>query len=145
MLITRVQGTSNAQANVQAVQHAVDQGGTVILEGTFPFDATPTAPPMGSEFSRMVTVSKDVIILGDKLPTIQGGHIPFRVEAPGCSITIQGLRFVSPKSHAISVCSVKGLVVANCRMEGVVSAPSSATGGTNNGAGVFVHSNPKGG
>jgi hypothetical protein len=149
MTITRVQGTPNAQANVLAVQNAVDQGGMVILEGTFPFNdnVDPTKRPQDSVFDRMVTVSKDVIIVGDQMPTIEGGHIPFRVEAPGCSVTIQGLRFVSPKSQAISVGSVKGLLVANCRIEGVVPAQTqtSPAAGSNSGIGVFVNSNPQGG
>jgi PASTA domain len=157
-----VQGNPNSlQANKLAVQNAVNQGGMVILEGIFQFDdanpnATPPDPPMGSAFSRVVTITKDVIIVGDivgnQMPTIQGGHIPFRVEAPDCSVMFLGLRFESPKCHAISVCSVKGLLVANCQIVGVVpELPDGKTAFEEDGVtavdktavGVFVDSEPQ--
>jgi hypothetical protein len=72
----------------------------------------------------MVTVSKEVVISGTQdeygeLTTIEGGDLPFAVEALGAHVRIQGLRFVGPKEAAINVYAVSGLVIAYCRIEGV--------------------------
>src|SRR5205807_1570718 len=57
---------------------------------------------------------------------IEGGDIPFAVEAIGAQVRIQGLRFVHPKGRAIFVFAVNGLVIANCRIEGVEAVPNPA-------------------
>ena len=118
--VTTVTGTGNPTIDVPAVQAAADQGGHVILKGHFSFDAPPTVPekfggligtfpPLG-----MVLVSKAVIISGaqddqGQMATIEGGTNPFYVEAPGAHVTIQGLRFVRPKTQVINVVAVRGL------------------------------------
>jgi hypothetical protein len=76
-----------------------------------------------------VLVSKAVTISGaqnedDERASIEGGSIPFYVEAPGASVTIQGLRFIRPIAEAIFVYAANGLTIANCKIEGIVTVPS---------------------
>src|SRR5437588_2653484 len=80
-----VTGTGDPTIDIPAVQAAVDQRGQVILMGHFSFDA-PATKPDGATYNRMVTVTKQVAIWGaadanGELPAIQGGFIPFFVQA----------------------------------------------------------------
>ena len=113
---TVVVGTGNPDLDVPAVQAAVNQGGEVLLKGHFSFDSPPTVPT-APDLSVLtggiatVLVSKAVAISGtqdgdDEMASIEAGTIPFYVDAPGASVTIQGLRFIRPKSAAILVYSV---------------------------------------
>jgi len=61
------------------------------------------------------------------MTSIEGGTTPFYVEAAGASVTIQGLRFIRPKGDAILVYAVSGLMIASCKVEGIVPLPQ-ATG-----------------
>lgn len=132
---TVVWGTSNPDVDVPAVQAAVDQGGEVILRGHFSFKRTPTVPTAlaGAGYpSATVLVSKAVAISGpqddgDEMTSIDGGTIPFYVEAPGASVTIHALRFVRPTGEAILVYAVDGLRIAFCRFDGVI--PFATLGG----------------
>src|SRR5438132_9053508 len=100
-LQTIIVGTGNPDIDVPAVRAAVDQGGRVMLMGHFSFDGTPIMPA-GATYPRMVTVSKEVTIVGSSeneqgvRAVIDGGYIPLWVEAPGVHVTIQGLNFVRP-------------------------------------------------
>lgn len=130
-----VVGTGNAEIDVPAVQAAVAQGGDVILRGHFSFDRPPTVP---TPFSgpAMVLVSKAVAISGARgerdddheMTSIEGGTIPFYVEAPGVPVTIQGLRFIRPRVDAIFVYAVSGLTVASSRIEGVEPVAGGSAG-----------------
>jgi hypothetical protein len=118
-----VVGTGDPNLDVPAVQAAVDQGGQVVLTGHFSFDRPPTKPSEAA-LGWMVLVSKEVVISGTRdehgeMTTIEGGVIPFAVEAPGAHVTIRGLRFVRPKDNAIHVYAASGLMVAYCKIEGV--------------------------
>jgi len=99
---TVVVGTGNPNIDVPAVQAAVDQGGEIVLKGYFSFDIPPTVVTALAGYpSATVRVSKVVAISGppggdDGMTTINGGTIPFYVEAPGAAVTIRGLRFVRP-------------------------------------------------
>jgi hypothetical protein len=126
---TVVVGTGNPELDVPAVQAAVDQGGEVILKGRFSFDSPPTVPTapelvgLTGGFAT-VLVGKAVVISGtqdgdEERASIEAGTIPFYVDAPGASVTIQGVRFIRPKSSAILVYSVSGLVIASCKIEGL--------------------------
>jgi hypothetical protein len=53
------------------------------------------------------------------MATIDGGTWPFAVEAAGAPVTIQSLRFLRPRGGAIQVNAVAGLVISDCRIEGV--------------------------
>ena len=71
-------GTGDPNFDVPAVQAAVDQGGRVVLMGHFSFNKPPTAPA-GAIYSRMVTVSKNVVMSGSPdqngdMPIIEGGN-----------------------------------------------------------------------
>jgi hypothetical protein len=118
-----VVGTGDPDLDVRAVQAAVDQGGQVVLMGHFSFDTTPTKPA-GASYSRMITVSKEVVLSGKRdehgeMPAIAGGFVPFYVEAPGTRFTIRGMRFIRPKGAAIWIYAASGLMIADCRIEGV--------------------------
>src|SRR5262249_35738344 len=88
------------------------------------------------ECPAMVLVSKAVAISGARgdhdddgeLTSIQAGQIPFYVEAPGAHVSIQGLRFIRPKKAAVLVYAVSGLVIASCKIEGVVQVDHSIVG-----------------
>jgi hypothetical protein len=120
---TLVVGAGHPEVDVPAVQAAVDQGGEVILKGHFSFDRSPTVPTAQGDFA-MVRVSKAVVISGaheedDGMTSIEGGRVPFYVDAPGAPVTIQRLRFTRTTRNAIRVYAVSGLVIASCRIEGV--------------------------
>jgi len=83
----------------------------------------------------MVLVSHAVVISGaggdddtaddDNNATIDGGTIPFYVNAPGQSVSIEALRFVSPTHDAIFVYAVNGLTISSCRIQGIVPSPNA--------------------
>jgi hypothetical protein len=78
-------------------------------------------------------ISKVVAISGagdlrDDMTSIEAGTLPFYVDAPGASVTIQKLRFVRPTSSAIVVYAVNGLTIASCRIEGLVPLPNPNSG-----------------
>jgi len=132
--VTIVRGTGNPDIDVAAVQAAVDQGGFVRLIGHFSFDAPPSsnnaiaadlAPPVFPSHAE-IKITKSVNISGGEdededqdLATIDGGMIPFYVEAPGQAVSIRRLRFVRPVSHAILIFAVQGLEIASNRIEGL--------------------------
>jgi hypothetical protein len=65
----------------------------------------------------MVLVPNAVTISGEKDASIEVGTIPFYVEAPGDSVTIQGLRFCNPTAKAIVVYAANG-VMGEDRLQG---------------------------
>jgi hypothetical protein len=119
-----VVGTGSPDVDVPAVQAAVDQGGSVVLTGHFSFDRPPTTPD-GATYNRTVTVSRSVIISGNRdrngdLPTVAGGDWPFFIDAAGSQVTIQGLHFVNPTSGAIWIYAVAGVEIVGCRVQGII-------------------------
>jgi hypothetical protein len=123
------------------VQAAVDQGGDVVLSGHFSFDAPPNAintvakelVPIGLPAHAEVKITRAVSITGggdeeDDLATIEGGAIPFYIEAPGQAVTIRRLHFVRPTSHAVLVFAVRGLEITSNRVEGVKTFNPSLNG-----------------
>jgi hypothetical protein len=130
---TVVVGTGNPDVDVPAVQAAVNQGGDVLLEGHFSFNRPPTIQTAFAGEMATVLVSKAVTISGaqnddEERASIDGGTIPFYVEAPGASVAIQGLRFTLPVDRAILVYAAHGLTIANCKIEGVVVILGLSTG-----------------
>lgn len=132
---TVVVGTGNPDIDVPAIQAAVDQSGEVILKGLFSFNRTPTVPTAlaGAGYpAATILVSKSVAISGegdgDDMTTIEGGTIPFYVEAMGAPVTIHALRFVRPQTSAIFVYAVSGLTIASCKIEGLVPGPLGSIG-----------------
>src|SRR5438093_224305 len=64
--------------------------------------------------SRTILVTTSATILGrpdakGNMTSISGGMIPFRIMAPGATVTLEGLRFVAPTAAAIDVVSAGGL------------------------------------
>jgi hypothetical protein len=122
-----VTGTGNPDVDIPAVQAAVNLGGDVVLSGHFSFDKPPTIPtPLQAVGIPPATIliSKAVAISGAGDAIIERGTIPFYVQAPGATVTIQKLHFVNPAKSAIVVYAVSGLVVASCRIEGFTLLPS---------------------
>jgi len=128
----RLVGTGNPWTDVAAVQTAVDHADTVQLGGTFNFRRKPTArvrpsltsAKFASPQAAQVRVSKPVTILGvpdthGGMATIEGGTIPFYVDAPGAHVTIKRLRFVEPAAKAIEVDAVRDLEIASNSVDGV--------------------------
>src|SRR5262245_16052173 len=119
-----VTGHNDPSRDVDSVQDAVDniRLATVTLKHTFSFDRPPVTGA-SSTVLRTITVSRAVVIEAEdpaNPPTIVGGHIPFRIEAAGASVTLRNLRFVGSICQAISVAAVSDLTIENCRFEGVV-------------------------
>jgi hypothetical protein len=129
---TVVWGTGNPDVDVPAVQAAVNQGGEVVLRGHFSFDRSPTiqtALASAGYPPATVLVSKAVAISGagsgdDDITSIEGGTIPFYIDAAGAAVRIQGLQFVRPKGEAIFVYAATGLIIASCKIEGVEPLPN---------------------
>lgn len=118
---TVVIGTGNPDVDVPAVQAAVNLGGQVVLSGHFSFDTPPTIPTALQAIGfppATILISKAVAISGAADAIIERGTIPFYVAAPGASVSIQNVHFVSPSKSAIVVYAVSGLVIASCRIEG---------------------------
>lgn len=127
---TLVQGTGNPSVDIPAVQAAVNQGGQVILQGHFSFNLPPTVPtplPSAGFPSATILIAKAVSIsgvgIGDFMTSIEGGTIPFYIDAPGAAVSIQGLRFIDPTVSAILAYAATGLTIASCKIEGVVPLP----------------------
>jgi hypothetical protein len=124
---TMVVGTGNPEVDVAAVQAAVDRGGQILLQGHFSFSQPPTKSTRPTSFlPRLATVlvTKESVISGvrnsqGEMTTIEGGTWPFAVEAQGGPVTLQFLRFVRPRGGAIQVNAVDGLLIKDCRVEGV--------------------------
>jgi hypothetical protein len=124
---TVVSGTGNPDVDIPAVQAAVDQGGEVILKGHFSFDKPPTIPTVKGFPPATILVSRAVAISGGRGTRIEGGTIPFYVDAPDASVTLQRLRFVRPTNSAILVYAVSGLTIVSCKVEGIVPLPQMAS------------------
>jgi hypothetical protein len=134
---TVVMGTGNADVDIPAVQAAVNLGGEVVLMGHFSFDKPPTIPtPLHTVGIPPATIliSTAVAISGAGDAIIEGGTIPFYVQAPGATVTIQKVHFVRPVKSAIGVYAVSGLVVASCRIEGFTLLPGIQFSGIGIGA-----------
>jgi serine/threonine protein kinase len=127
-----VVGIGNPATDIAAVQYAVDRADTVVLTGTLSFHSPPTKlvdPILASAKNptpgkTQVLVSKAVTILGlpdtsGRMTTIDGGTIPFYVDAVESRVTIRGLRFVRPIAAAILVNAARGLEIASNSIEGV--------------------------
>ncbi len=108
-----VVGQNNPAVDIQAVQKAVDQGGTINLKGTFDF---------GNE--GRVNITKDVQIIGEANPQgpvtkIKGGfwtlHSPLPAQlpttAPGPKITIKSIHFDGALGIAIHLAYSSGTTI----------------------------------
>ncbi len=122
-----VTGTGNSDVDIPSVQAAVNAGGEVVLSGHFSFDKPPTVPTGLQAIGipqATILISKAVAVSGAGDASIEAGTIPFYVEAPGATVTIQNVRFVRPAKSAIIVYAANGLVVASCRIDGFTLLPN---------------------
>ena len=141
---TVVTGTGNPDIDIAAVQAAVDRGGSVELRGHFSFDNPPAMRGELPDLMATILVSKAVTISGTwdehgQMTTIDGGGIPFAVEAGGAAVRIERMRFVRPKLFAIFVDEVSGLTIESCTIESVqpLLLPGNSSGLTS-GLGIYV-------
>ena len=139
-----VVGTGDPDIDIAAVQSAADRGGSILLRGHFSFDTPPTKHGALAGLMATVIISKQVTISGTwdehgDLTAIQGGEIPFAVEAPGAEVRIERLHFVHPKRYAIFVDEVSGLAIESCAIESVepLPPPDNPTG-IRYGFGIYV-------
>jgi serine/threonine protein kinase len=123
--------TGNAVHDLRSLQAAVDRGGDVTLQGHFSFAQRPTkpiAPLLASGYlppAAEILISKAVTIVGARdergeMATIEGGTVPFYIDAPGERVRIRGVRFVRPTATAILVRAVSGLEISKSTIEGLV-------------------------
>src|SRR6266568_2036659 len=119
---TVVGGQNNPAVDVPAVQAAVDQGGSVLLVGTFDFGD-----------AGRVLLRKDVDISGEivgnatPVTTIRGGDWPFYSPLPaqmpptqpGPKITVQYLHFDGAKGVAVHLAYTGGASIHNNKMTGL--------------------------
>ena len=115
-------GQNNPTIDVQAVQRAVDQGGTINLKGTFDF---------GNE--GRVNITKDVKLIGETdnggkpVTKIKGGfwtfHSPLPAKLPpevqGPKITIQAIHFDGALWTPIYLAYSSGATIANNKMTNI--------------------------
>jgi hypothetical protein len=115
-------GQNNPTIDIQGVQKAVDQGGTINLKGTFDF---------GNE--GRVSITKDVKIVGERDSTgnpvtkIKGGfwtfHSPLPAqlppEAPGPKITIQSIYFAGALWAPVYLAYSSGATISNNKMTNI--------------------------
>lgn len=141
---TVVAGTGNADIDIAAVQAAVDKGGSVMLRGHFSFDNPPGARGDLPDLMATILVSKAVTISGawdehGQITMIDGGEIPFAVEARGATVRMEKLRFIRPKLFAIFVAAAGGLAIESCIIESVEPRllPGTSTGRTS-AVGIYV-------
>ena len=150
-----VVGTGQAAVDVPAVQAAVDQGGEVVLEGHLSFRLKPSKltassyAPIGASAAAEVLVSKAVTISGARdeagtMTTIDGGTIPFYVDAPGKRVAIQSLRFVRPIGVAIRVHAAHDMEITGNTIEGVTPFAGLALGFDINTSGMLPQPNIEG-
>lgn len=117
-----VGGQNNPAVDVPAVQAAVDQGGSVLLVGTFDFGD-----------AGRVLLRKDVDISGEivgnatPVTTIRGGDWPFYSPLPaqmpptqpGPKVTVQYIHFDGAKGVAVHLAYTGGASVHNNKMTGL--------------------------
>jgi len=123
---TVVYPTGLFPGDVQNVQAAIDQGGTVLLKATDSVGhplAFNFGPPDPAHFvsARFVFIS-NVSITGERVganrTTISGGVVPFRVD--GGRNSIQGIKFDGPLEEAIHIVASAGTSVIGNEIDNVV-------------------------
>jgi hypothetical protein len=121
-----IAGQNNPTVDIQAVQKAVDEGGTVNLKGTFDFGD-----------KGRVNITKDVKIVGEidtkgsSLAKIKGGFSTFHSplpsqlppEVPGPKITVQNIHFDGALGWPIYLAYSSGATIANNMMTNVRPMP----------------------
>ena len=139
-------GQNNPSVDIQAIQKAVDQGGTVTLKGTFNF---------GNDGRGNIT--KDVKIVGETdssgnpITKITGGlwtfHSPLPSklppEVPGPKVTIQGIHFDGALWSPIQLAYVSGATISHNKITNVrpkpMDIPVFGKSGLNMQQGIMCH------
>jgi hypothetical protein len=120
-------GQNNPVVDIQAIQKAVDQGGTILLKGTFDFGD-----------KGRVNITKDVKIIGETddqgtpITKIKGGFWTFHsplpsqlpVEVQGPKITIQKIHFDGALWSAIHIAYCSATTITNNKLTNIKPIPS---------------------
>lgn len=122
--------TGQFPADVERVQAAVDQGGTVLLKAT-DVEGRPTAFDFGTPVrsaDRVVFLETDVSVVGETVSQgqtrIRGGYIPF-LGVTKSHTKIQGIHFDAPLVSAIIIIRSSGSEILDNRISRAVGAPHS--------------------
>lgn len=120
-----VHPTGQFPADVENVQAAVDQGGSVLLKAT-DVDGRPVAFNFGTPVrspDRVVFLETDVAVVGESVSqgqtTINGGYIPF-FGVTKSHTKIQGIHFDGPLVSAIIIIRSSGSEILDNRISRVV-------------------------
>ena len=137
--------TGVTATDVQNVQTALNQGGSVLLKATtqagkaqsFNFGTWNASVnfPAGSQVNVVAAVTISGETVGANRTTISGGVSPFFVDAP-VKTTITGIKFVNPQCSAITVWGSSGLTISNCAISGVL--PFLNGSGYTESSGIYV-------
>lgn len=123
---TVVYPTGVFPTDVQNVQAAIDQGGTVLLKATdsvghplaFNFGTPDPIPHVSARWVFINDVSIMGEVVGTSRTTISGGVVPFRVDAGRNSI--QGLKFDGPLQTAIVIRASTGTSLIGNEIDNIV-------------------------
>jgi hypothetical protein len=127
---TVVIGCQDPVVDVDAVQAAVDHGGSVLLQGTFDFGDD------GRVLLRKdVAISGEADASGNSITTIIGGDCPFFAPAPrdilpirpGPMISVEGIHFSQPSSAAIHLVYTGGVYIRGNKVTEIRRRPLSAS------------------
>jgi len=124
--VVTVEGKNDPAVDVQAMQKAVDQGGTILLKGRFDF---------GDKGS--VTITKDVEVRGETdesgapRTTVRGGyhtfHSPLTAQAPsppGPKIAIKNIHFDGARWTPVRLAYASRVTITGNRITGVRPHPA---------------------
>jgi hypothetical protein len=117
-----VKGTGDPEIDVQSVQKAVDQGGTILLKGTFGFGEKGRI-----EITKNTIIQGEIDAKGAPVTKIVGGlwsfHSPLPTQLPptkpGPRITIHNLHFEGALWSPVSLSYCAGAVIRNCKITNV--------------------------
>lgn len=128
--------TGTYPEDVNNVQAAVDQGGTVLLKAKNA-DGQPTAFEFGLYDG--VDITDDVTIFGERsgsaMTTIRGGWAPVWCLEP-VYLTVRGIHFEGPRSCAIYIGASTGADLSSNVITGVIGTPMSS--GIMKGQGIWI-------
>ncbi len=130
--VTVVYPTGTNPTDVQNVQAALNQGGSVLLKavdknghpqyfnfGSWPEYSNGVVPP-NSEVHLVTSVAISGEQVGCNRTTIVGGVSPFYETSTTVKASITGLKFVNPLADAITIYGSSGISIVNNEVDGVL-------------------------
>lgn len=132
---TIITGKSDSEYDVEAVQNAVDKGGSVLLKGTFDF-----GPKGRVNITNDIEISGEVDEVGSYLTKVVGGFWSFHsplpstelpIPSPGPKLKIQKIHFDGATRAPLHFAYTSGIEIANNKITNVLpqSYPYKWNGG----------------